>query len=181
VTWMARPIPACGLAWLLSMGGLTLARGQALAETPLRVCEVLENLARYRGKTIAVRGMLYQSREITALGDTTCKHPLRTGDHQWPPALDLEYSGYTPRDEATVTFQTDLENVETTGAEVRAIREKAPGRDVWVTVVGHLRARDQYNVRLGGDGKWHGQGYGNLGIYPARFVIRKMYQAGLAP
>ena len=178
---MARLIPACGLAWLLSMGCLTPARGQALAETPLRVCEVLENLPRYRGKTITVRGMLYQSREITALGDTPCKHPMRTGDHQWPPALDLEYSSYTPRGEAAVTFQTDLENVETTSAEVRALREKAPGRDVWVTVTGHLRARGKYNVSLGGDGKWHGQGYGHLGIYPAQLVIRKMYQAGLAP
>ena len=174
-------MPVCGLAWLLSMGCLTLAGDETPAETPLRVCEVLENLPRYRGKTITVRGMLYQSREITALGDTPCKQPLMTGDYQWPPALDLEYSSYRPSDESAVTFQTDLGNVDTTSAEIRTLRKKAPGGDVWVTVVGYLRAKDKYNVFLGGDRKWHGQGYGHLGTYPAQLVIRRMYQASLTP
>src|SRR5690242_2631720 len=68
----------------------------------LSVCEILPKLESYRGRIIAVRGVLYRSREIYALGGINCSSTFVTAGFDWPTAIELVYSTYTPHGEDPV-------------------------------------------------------------------------------
>ena len=133
----------------------------------------------YRGHIIEVRGVLYRSREIYALGGVDCPSTFVTAGLKWPTAIDLVYSTYTPRGEKRVDFSTDEVTMQSVNQKIRD--QAKDGGEIWVTFIGQLRVRRQYFVGRGGDGKLHGNGYGHLSLYPAQLVIKTARDVAVHP
>jgi hypothetical protein len=119
-----------------------------------------------------------RSREIYALGGINCSSTFVTAGFDWPTAIDLVYSTYTPHGEEPVNFATD-EAMQTINQKLRD--QAKSGGEVWVTVIGQLRVRKQYVLGRGGDGKLHGNGYGHLSLYPAQLVIKTVRDLTVRP
>ena len=152
------------------------------AEEPhvLTVCDILKDLRPYSGKRVAVRGIVYQSREIFALGGLGCSQAFMTDGFTWPTALSLEAADYEEPGERRVAFQTDE-------AALSALTEVLRGRanqgsrrqEVWATFVGQIRVRGEYTIETVGNGRRQGNGYGDLAAYPAQLVIQTVRDVSL--
>jgi hypothetical protein len=158
------------------------------------LCDLFKDLRSHAGEIVAVRGMLYRSREIYALG-SRCENkfvtaynwapvlkglpPLPpTGEFTWATALDLEGSSFAEEGERPVNFQTDEESLRLTNllidegiAKLKLGVGEQP--EIWVTVVGQLRLKDHYEI-ANINGALRGGGYGHLAICPGQLVIKEM-------
>lgn len=141
---------------------------------PLNICEVLKRLNGYRGKVVTVTGRLYVSREIAILEGVGCARKFVTDGHVWPPAINLVGSDSPPQqDDHPVSFETEV------GTMRRLIdlgKQAQGGKEVWVTLVGQIRARKKYvpvHTRYGA--MWNG--YGHLAVNPAELVIKALIDA----
>ena len=155
----------------------TCSFGQrAPADAPARVlsiCAVLAEIPAYRGKTIAIRGVY----TYDGLRQDDCSSEFVTGDHHWPPVLNLVLSDYPDGEKLPVGFTTDVRswrNLATT-----AIEAGRQGRsvEIWATIIGLLRARKEY-VRPGGAVSG---GFGHLGVLPAEIVIERVVDVRVKP
>jgi hypothetical protein len=158
------------------------------------LCDLFKDLRSHAGQMVAVRGMIYQSFEIYALGDH-CENKfvttynwapvlegLRpvppTGEFTWGTALDLKPSTWVEKNEQLVSFETDMEGLRKTNltidANIAKLKLGASERpEIWVTVVGQLRLKDHYEV-ANINNTLRGGGYGHLGTYPGQLVIKEM-------
>jgi len=153
----------------------------ASAQKPaISVCELFKDLRSYDGKTISVRGLLYSSTEISALGDhcetafSTKYSPLAPMLPGVPGALQYEYTWPTALD---LALQKEDEKVNQVMERIRLERKRLGGvekTDVWVTVVGKLSLKDHYDVGPSADGTLRGGGFGHLSAYPGQLVIQTM-------
>ena len=173
------------------------AAAQPPCATPVSICALFEDLRSHEGKMVAVRGNIYSSREIFAIGETGCKSKFitkynllptipsldLTKDFAWPTALDLADAEDIVRGEEKVPFTTDRESITRLGDTVRHEKERLGTTNVEVSAVmtGLLRLRQQYEVGAFNDGTMHGRGYGHLGIYPGQLVIQKVCEATVRP
>ena len=84
---------------------------------PLTVCEVLQNIQKYRGKVISVRGLLHGDYHSGALYASQCGFQLTTGALHWPSALHLQTADYYVGEDAQVVipFRPEREKMETIG------------------------------------------------------------------
>ena len=186
----------------VSLTLLILLAAECYAQEPpiepklLSICELFEDLRSYAGKTIAVRGLLYQGKEVFALGGQRCQSrfvtrylvtaglPLPgtevvTAEYSWPTTINLTWSGSSfPEGELPAPFSTDSDSIRRTTAFI--VKQRAElanvkeGVDVFVTVVGMLRVRSHYVIGRLPNGEPHGAGYGHLSYDPAELVIRTM-------
>lgn len=62
---------------------------------PVRVCDVLENLAAHDGKAIAILGRYSFRRAGRYLGEESCDRPPTAGDLVWPTALRVVFDPKT--------------------------------------------------------------------------------------
>jgi hypothetical protein len=167
---------------------------QQVDSNPLQtisVCELFKDLRSHAGQMVSVRGLLYRSSEISALGGE-CKEkfvteygptlPLFPGvpearsEYTWPTALDLAVSAHVERGEDPVLFQTDDEAIRTVYVQIASERVKLGEQEsiIHVTVTGVLRIKGHYDVGKTGDGTLRGGGYGHLSAYPGQLVVKTM-------
>lgn len=166
LTWLSVGVVACRR----EAGWRT---GDERAAQPITVCELLKNLASYRGKMVAVRGIYYYG-----LREPKCADELTTGGHRWPAAINLigspspapkpgalDFTG-----EEAVEFATDWTSWEKWGAVLLEQSRAGLRGEIWITVHGKVRARDRY-VRPDGTVS---PGYGHLGAFPAEIVVKRI-------
>jgi hypothetical protein len=179
---MARAWVQAALETLLYLALFTthvLAQPVPSVPPVIPLCDAFKDLRAYEGKTVALRGQLYSSSEISALG-AHCDHHFVTKytlsggfsvlpepqlDYVWPDALNLGWGNDTNADAVNHIYE-----------EVRSERAKHGSRalDTLVTVVGKLALKDRYIIGRTPDGKPTGMGYGHLSIYPGQIVIKTM-------
>lgn len=182
---------------LLGIAGTATSQAQISLRETQSICELFKDLGSHAGKIVTVRGLLYQSMEIFALGGR-CESkfitkyspfPILPGiveiisEYVWPPAINLV--GHASGGENLILYETDVESVTSAVAFIaqerirlqnleRARKNNASGLDAYVTVSGMLRMRSHYDIGPSPDGTIRGGGYGHLGIYPAELVIKVM-------
>ena len=132
------------------------------------MCDLSRDYTAYRGQVIAVRGIDYCGLR------QTCPETCATGP--WPSFVDLASTDMTVRGEPPFGFETpDTALAALDKAEREAEREARQGRrvEVWVTIVGRLRA-SEHRSPVGPCDRVVNSGYGHLGGYPAQLVIRSV-------
>ena len=72
--------------WLFAIGA---GAGAPAAVEPLRVCEVLQDLNAYRGKTVALLGRYSFRENGRFLSESGCQSKLTSGTFEWPAAVRL--------------------------------------------------------------------------------------------
>jgi hypothetical protein len=153
------------LAFLSSCGADervdTEDRGRAKV---LTVCQLFEDLPSYRGRVVTVTGIYWRG-----LGQT-CAHGFVTGNHVWPSVLNLVDSDYLGGGDEPVSFRTDRESWDRLDAVTVHEADADRRGEIWVTIVGALRARRRYVL----DDKQIVSGYGHLGLLPAELVVLRV-------
>jgi hypothetical protein len=154
----------------------------------LNVCEVLEDLPKFDGRIISVRGAFF-GRDIRGPGFDVVNvdavqirpgcPPLTTGDYVWLNAIALDFpKGTDVEDEGQTQWTYDrdayLRALEQAGAaQLRAMAEleEAP-LAVMATIVGRLDVRE-WGLEVFTEGVVYPipAGYGGGGVYPARLVL----------
>jgi hypothetical protein len=129
---------------------------------PLTVCQVLQDLQKYRGKTIEVRGNWQGDILIDK-----CEMNLTTGDHQWPNALYLKSTVGTGGI-FDVIRTIDRNAFDKAWSELIHLQ---PG-PVTATIVGELNAREKMEVSLGPRNNHVPNGFGHMGVFPAQIQIK---------
>lgn len=145
--------------------------GRPSAEEPLArvisVCELLEDVALYRGKIVVVRGIDYYG-----LRAPSCAGEFITGGRRWPWAVAMVHSTYpSGAGEEAPPFTTEQESWRAWNDLVRHQAERGLRGEIWMTVVGMVRAPKEY-VRA--DGAVFA-GYGHLGAFPAELVVKRIF------
>src|ERR1041385_303409 len=125
---------------------------------PLTVCEILADLAKYRGNVIQVRDEWLG----TSLYGRDCAPP-QTGDYVWEPAIWLIEPGslILEKEGTPASWKLDQRAYD---QATRALWQKKTGS---ATVIGRLDARSEGLQTSRGVGN----GYGQLGRFPAQLVI----------
>jgi hypothetical protein len=132
----------------------------------LSVCDLSRDFTAYRGKLVAVRGVFYYGLRQ--------KCPQTCANGPWPSALDLIGPGYTPPGETPVAFATDELSWAALSKVQRDVeRDAIEGKrfEIWVTVLGQIRARD-HRSPVGPCDVMASGGYGHLGSFPAQLVVK---------
>jgi hypothetical protein len=194
---------ATGVALSCGIVLASLASAQTKKSDPptITVCDLFRDLPAHAGEMISVRGLLYQGREVSALGELcdskfvtkyTWAPVLKglpemppTGEFVWPTALDLTSASFVGEGESPVDFETDeaaVHKVFATVSNQRAKLNLAPGQqpEIRVTVIGRLRVKAHHEIVKRGDGTPMG-GYGHLSAYPAQIVLKTMYDPVVQP
>ena len=152
------------------------------------VCDLFNDLASHSGTRVKVRGLLYASREIFAIGEKTCptKFVTRyrvlpelqgisgqpTGEYVWPTAIDLTGSSGSPKERGINTDEETVRRATDILTQARAAQRDSNMKvDLWVTVVGLLFVKEHYDVAPDTHGTLLASGYGHEGAYPAQLVI----------
>ena len=143
---------------------------------PLTVCEVLEDLAAYRGKIIEVRGEWQGGYLIDR-----CP-PLRTGNHTWPNAiLTVQPDDFMVRIQEPVNWRMDADAYNRADRDfIRAARSKEESV-VKATFIGRLDARESLFLVTEGVPRPIPGGFGHLGVFPARLVINTVKDLVVSP
>lgn len=161
---------------LFALFSITL---QAHAEEPMSVtvCDLFKDIASSSGKLIAVRGEVYISDEILAVGSRSCSNTISSDGHKWPTAIWLDPATVTDRGfnstySRSVEFMRGLTmlivNTYQSGAQVMP-----PPVRIVATFIGTLRTTCPRCT-----------GRGHLGYYPAEMVyiaVRDIEMTGLPP
>ncbi len=140
---------------------------------PVTVCEVLQDLAAYDGKTVAVVGRFSFRQTGRWLGEQKCEHKLVTGDQEWPNAFWVVYNPATaPKPPAVlavdgVLLAKKLREVKL-GTDLTKFRFGSSDYDNWAVVYGRVETRkDLLTVTAGGARK---NGFGLGESSPAQLV-----------
>jgi hypothetical protein len=139
----------------------------------ISVCDLFDNLPRYRAQMVAIRGVYYYG----ALRQDDCSRPFVTGSRRWASALDMVGSHLAAVTGEPVPFRTNQESWD--NLDKTCIREGQQGHRVviWATVVGEVRAPERYVLPSGAVVL----GYGHLGALPAEIVIRRVVNVEVKP
>lgn len=129
---------------------------------PLTVCQILQNLRLYDGNLIQVRGEWHGS-----YIEDKCQMPLQTEDHKWPDEITVEGPFNLHGNDETVNWSFTPDDYIASFSEL--LRFKGP---VYATIVGRLDARAQLIHYP--NGSTNPGGYGHLGYYPARIVVKQI-------
>ena len=158
---------------------ISLQLGFAQTKT-LTVCEVLNDIDDYRGKIIAVRGIVFSSYHGSGLADYERREcpGLSKAGKQWPSSIYLTWHDATPED-GSRGFVPDAKNIEQTLSEVNSAIEKSRSQGEHsltyiATFIGELRSRRDILIKKRESGAYAGNGYGQLGRYPAHLVIKSV-------
>jgi len=129
---------------------------------PMTVCEIFKNPSAYRGKVVTVKGIYWYGLR------QSCAEPFVTGKHTWPTVIDMVHSDIRGAAGEEAPFTTDNQSWDRLQLFVRQEARAGRREEIWVTVVGMLRAPESYVKR---DGTVVG-GYGRLSLCPAQLVMK---------
>jgi hypothetical protein len=105
-----------------------LLQSQGHGPPPVRtVCEVLQNVDQYRGKAVALRGVIDEGPNGLALLGSDCEGTLVVSGHAWPKAVKLQGGS---------------------GEVAYALKSRGKGT-VWATLTGRLQALQSYENPYG--------------------------------
>jgi hypothetical protein len=160
---------ACCVEWRNAQGEQTKRenpqeQASTVQEGPLTVCQVLQNLSLYSGKLIQIRGEWRGS----ALWDQ-CPKQIQTEDHKWPNAIYLICKESLLKREEPVDWSFGIDDYNQLW--IQTLHYKLP---VYATFEGRLDARAELSPNPENGGPRGPFGYGHLGYYSARIIIRKI-------
>lgn len=135
------------------------------------VCELLKNVLSYRDKLIAVRGIYWYGLR------QSCSEQFVTGTHVWPTALNFWYSDDAAKNRLDTSSEVNLKGWGELEATVKREAKAGHREEIWVTLIGMLRAPESY-IRT--DGQIVG-GYGHLGGFPAEVVVESVSDIEIKP
>lgn len=132
----------------------------------LSACEVLENLQKYRGKIVEVRGILTGGTEGTYLKPgphEDCVKALGVFGYEWRnPAFNITPAGSPLVEDSSLEPHSYTAPVGLSGA--------AQG-ETWIIVTARVEARESLTmVHVGSSGRQVPYGYGHLNACPAQLV-----------
>jgi len=155
----------------LLSAGVLLAGDPALQ--PVTVCEVLQDLAAYDGKVVAIVGRFSFRHNGRWLGEQTCDRKLVIAEQEWPNALWVAYDpASAPKPPAVLAVDAALLSQKLSAVKratpLTKFRFGSTDYDSWAVIYGRVETRkDLVEVTAGGTRK-NGFGYGESS--PARLV-----------
>ena len=154
-----------GRVLLVFLLALSCSQGAQKTTTPLTVCEVLQDLGKYRGRIIEVRGE-FNGGHLRG----NCL-PLTTGGHTWFNGIEIDFPKNPSVEGEEPTQWTFDVKVISEAAERAAALQRASGPEatVMATVAGRLDVPDPLMVQT--EKGLAPNGYGHLNVYPARLII----------
>lgn len=129
----------------------------------ISICDLLRDVSRYRGKTIALTGVYWLGLQ------QSCPQGFTTAQHTWPTAASLTTTD-SVGDGEKLPFTTDRASWEELESLVMREARARHREEIWVTVVGLLRAPDSYVLN---DGKVF-RGYGPFNLFPVELVVQRV-------
>jgi hypothetical protein len=149
----------------VQMGGSSLAAQSTPTDPqqPLTVCHVMQNLPLYSGKIVRIRGDWHGS-----YLEDKCDKQLQTGNHQWPNSILLILTQNLRDYDEPVDWFFGINEYNSLFREL--LQFKPP---VYATIVGRIDARAQLSPSPNG-GSPVPYGYGHLGAFAARIVIKEI-------
>jgi hypothetical protein len=150
-----------------------LVKGAEPALEPVTVCEVLQNLAAYDGKVVAVVGRFSFRQAGRWLGEQKCAHQFVTGGQEWPNAFWMAYDPENaPKPPAVLAVNSTLLARKLREVQLGTALTKLPfgskDYDAWAVVFGRVETRNDLVVSTAGGTRRNGFGYGESS--PARLV-----------
>ncbi len=146
------------------------------AEPPLRpvtVCEVMQNLAAYDGKVVAVVGRFSFRQAGRWLGEQKCPQKLVAGGQEWPNAFWVTYDpADAPKPPAVLAVEAaslaqKLREVKM-GTTLTRLPFGSSDYDSWAVIYGRVETRKDLVVTTPGGTRRNG--FGNGASSPARLV-----------
>jgi hypothetical protein len=150
-----------GFVPVLASALLALHAAEPLAH-PVRVCEVLQNLASFNGKTIAIVGRYSFRSNGRFLSEDTCGSSLKTGDFTWPCSLRVTFDPKTAP-KAPDPFEVDGGAVGKLLALVKEhtslakFRFGTPDYDRWAVAYGRVATTREFDNSGPGPGAQSGK------------------------
>jgi hypothetical protein len=153
---------------------LGLSAPALAADIPIvTVCEVLNHLAAYQGKTIIVVGRLSGTDEGSWL-DQQCEQKLITNGFSWPSTISMTYvrGSTAPPPALPKHFAWNQEMLRKNLAQVQKTTKlrQAPERDMWSAQYGRLETRKEFITLQTSSGPM-GYGFGHLNYAPAQLIF----------
>lgn len=151
----------------------SLLSGAEAALQPVTVCEVLQDLAAYDGKVVAIVGRFSFRQNGRWLGEQRCDRKLVIEDQEWPNAFWVAYdpaSAPKPPDVLAVDgplLSQKLRAVKQ-GTSLTKFRFGSTDYDNWAVVYGRVETRKDLVAVTAGGSRKNGFGYGESS--PARLV-----------
>jgi hypothetical protein len=144
----------------------------------ISICDLFQNLSKYKSQRIAVRADSARTTEGAWLSGH-CESNFVTDGHRWPVLLTYggpDYSGAEPaslfrRDESKIRLSPDIP----------ALLADRQNVGTTATFVGRLRMRDKYEGVCRPDGSYIAFGYGHLGTAAAELIVEAVFDASVAP
>jgi hypothetical protein len=161
------------LAILLLTLVCPLSAGAKSALQPVTVCEVLQDLAAYDGKVVAVVGRFSFRQTGRWLGEQKCAHKFVSGDLEWPNAFWVVYDPETaPKPPAVLAVNATLLSQKIREVKLGTALTKLPfgstDYDSWAVIYGRVETRKDLVMPAPGGSRKNGFGYGDSS--PARLV-----------
>ena len=142
---------------------------------PINVCDLARRLSAYRNKMVAVRGEFFSGRHGATVGSERCTRASPFREFGSGIAINLSFPSNPAPGEEQVDFEIDGESLRRFEESMSAARaEKRTGAELKVvaTFVGVLRVRSGFKLKPSPSGGYVGNGFGQLGRYPAELVMR---------
>jgi hypothetical protein len=179
---MMRFMPIAMLVMTLTLQRTTTTAFAQTADTQqtptVGVCDVMQNLESYSGKIITVRGEVYFSREVSALGDRQCTFSFEAAGRKWPNAFWL--AGSKPGNDTSVADHRQEEFLSAVLSSLMELYWRAapitePPYAVSAVFTGVLTTNKEY---------WASHvpaGFGHLGAYPAQLDVIAVKDVSVTP
>ena len=155
----------------VSFGGLAVGQVPAVPDVPVvTVCDALNNLAKYKDKSIIVVGRSTGTMEGQWLS-ADCEKKLVTDGFTWSDSISLSLHGKTEQlPELPDRFEWDAKLIALKLKEVQQTTRLRQSREGWVAIFGRLETRVPPIVVRRGGGELMGYGFGHLAGSPAQLI-----------
>jgi ankyrin repeat protein len=151
---------------------------QALPEVDslevIPVCALFQNLSKWKGKRVAVRGEFVSTMEGWWISGN-CQGVFITDGYRWPVLINLGVPAYHSKETAEL-YQARWPAV-SKGENFKGM----PDAIKTVTFVGTLRVRPDYHVTCIPDGTYRAFGYGHMNAAPAELIVDSIRNFELSP
>lgn len=140
---------------------------------PVTVCEVLQNLAEYDGKVVAVVGRFSYRQAGRWLGEQKCAQKLVAGGQEWPNAFWIAYDpANAPKPPSVLAVDATMLAQKLREVKMGTLLSKLPfgstDYDNWALVYGRVETRKDLIIATPTGSRKNGFGYGESS--PARLV-----------
>jgi hypothetical protein len=155
-----------------SFAGLAIGQAPAVPEIPVAtVCDVLNDLAKYKDKSLIVIGRTTGTMEGQWLS-ADCEKKLVTDGFTWSDSISLSLHGKTEQPpKLPDRFEWDAKLIAAKLKEVQqTTRLRQGGREGWVAIFGRFETRVPPIVVPRAGGELMGYGFGHLAGSPAQLI-----------